>query len=86
MLRKIYKRSPTTYAWWLKMHKRSQLRLISFLELLEFIFPRRDELKLYYRLHSEKAVFSVYLIHVAKSLFRSALGFPPVALLYAHQA
>ncbi|MDV2494994.1 MAG: nucleotidyltransferase family protein [bacterium] len=64
-------------AWWLKMQKRSQLRLIILLELLEFIFPRRDELKLYYRLHSERAVFSVYLIHVAKSLFRSALGFPP---------
>jgi hypothetical protein len=64
-------------AWWLKMHKRSQLRLISLLELLEFIFPRRDELELYYRLHSKSTVFSVYLIHVAKSLFRSALGFPP---------
>ncbi|MDA2916246.1 nucleotidyltransferase family protein [Nitrospinae bacterium AH_259_B05_G02_I21] len=64
-------------AWWLKMQKRSQLRLINLLGLLEFIFPRRDEIKPYYRLRPESAVFSVYLIHVAKSLFRSALGFPP---------
>ncbi|MFQ5791647.1 MAG: nucleotidyltransferase family protein, partial [Acidobacteriota bacterium] len=63
--------------WWLKKQKRAQLRLISLLELLEFIFPRRDELRLHYQLHSESAVFAVYLFHVGKSLFRGALGFPP---------
>ncbi|MDV2495153.1 MAG: nucleotidyltransferase family protein [bacterium] len=64
-------------AWWLKMQKRSQLRLLTLLNFLEFIFPRRDEIKLYYRLHSESAVFAFYLFHVGKSLFRGALGFPP---------
>ena len=64
-------------AWWLTMQKRSQLRLLTLLKFFEFIFPRRDELKLYYRLHSERAVFAVYLFHVGKSLFRGVLGFPP---------
>ena len=61
--------------WWLKKQKQAQLRMIRLLDLLEFIFPRRDELKLHYQLHSKSAVFAVYLFHVGKSLFRSALGF-----------
>ena len=64
-------------AWWLKKQKQAQLRMIRLLDLLEFIFPRRDELKLHYQLHSKSAVFAVYLFHVGKSLFRSALAFPP---------
>ena len=64
-------------AWWLKKQKRVQLRLIRLLDLLEFIFPRRDGLKLHYRLRSEKAVFAVYLFHSGKSLLRCALGFLP---------
>ena len=62
-------------AWWLKMQKRSQLRMIRLLDLLEFIFPRRDELKLSYRLRSKKSPFAVFLVHSSKSLIRCALGF-----------
>ena len=62
-------------AWWLKKQKRAQLRMIRLLDLLEFIFPRRDELKLSYRLRSKKSPFAVFLVHSSKSLFRCALGF-----------
>jgi len=64
-------------AWWLRRQKRSQLRLIRLLDLLEFIFPRRDELRLRYRLHSKKATGAVYLFHIGKSLFRCTVGFFP---------
>ncbi len=62
-------------AWWLKKQKQAQLRMIRLLDLLEFIFPRRDELKLSYRLRSKKSPFAVFLVHSSKSLFRCALGF-----------
>ena len=61
--------------WWLKKQKQAQLRMIRLLDLLEFIFPRRDELKLSYRLRSKKSPFAVFLVHSSKSLIRCALGF-----------
>jgi len=67
-------------AWWLRKQKSSQIRLMKLLSLLEFIFPRRDELRLRYRSHPEKATLAMYLAHLGKWLFRCALGFLP--LLY----
>ncbi len=63
--------------WWLKQQKRSQLQLINLLNLLEFIFPRRDELRLRYRLDSKKAASAVYPLPTGKGLFLCALRFPP---------
>ena len=64
-------------AWWLRSQKRSQLRLIDLLELFEFVFPRREEIKLHYRLHTEKAALAFSLFHAGKSLLRCVIGFLP---------
>ncbi len=54
--------------WWMKRRKLTQRRLIELLELLEFTFPRRHELRVLYRLPPEKGVWGIYLFHVSKSL------------------
>jgi hypothetical protein len=77
-----YRRSGTRAwfgGWWLKKHKRLQRRLIDFLDLLEFAFPRRDELRLRYGLDSKKAASAIYLLHTGKGLFLGAGYFLPWA-------
>ncbi len=64
-------------AWWLSWQKRSQLRLIRLLDLIEFIFPRLDEVKLRHRVHSKRAALAAYLFHSGKSLLRCSVGFLP---------
>ena len=63
-------------SWWLKQPKRSQLRLINLLNPLEFIFPRRDELRLRYGLDSKEIVAVAYVFHTGKGLLMCALRFP----------
>jgi hypothetical protein len=65
--------------WWLKKPGRLQRRLIDFLDLLEFAFPRRDELRLRYGLDSKKAASAVYPLHTGKGLFLCAVDFLPWA-------
>ncbi len=59
--------------WWMKRRKRTKLRLVQLLQLLEFTFPRRHELKVLYRLSSTKTISGTYLFHVSKSLVRGLL-------------
>jgi hypothetical protein len=61
--------------WWLNKRESSQLQLITVLNRLEFIFPRRDELSLRYGLTSGKAASAVYPLHVGKGLFLYTLDF-----------
>ena len=63
-------------AWWLRRRKASQLRLVRLLDLFEFIFPRPDEIRLHYRLHSRKVASVYYAFHISKSLFLCTLGVP----------
>ncbi len=53
---------------WMKRRKRTQLRFVQLLQLLEFTFPRRHELKILYRLSSTESISGTYLSHVSKSL------------------
>ncbi len=53
---------------WMKRQKRTQLRFVQLLQLLEFTFPRRHELKMLYRLPMKKNGSGIYLVHVSKSL------------------
>lgn len=55
-------------SWWMKQRKRTQVRLTHFLLLFEFAFPSRHELRVLYRLDSNKGTFGIYVLHVAKSL------------------
>ena len=57
----------------MKRRKRTKLRLVQLLQLLEFTFPRRHELKVLYRLSSTKTISGTYLFHVSKSLVRGLL-------------
>lgn len=63
--------------WWLRRSGLTQLRFLSLLNLLEFIFPRRNELRARYGLHSDKWTPLCYLRHSASSLFRCIPGFFP---------
>ena len=56
-------------AWWLEKQKLLQLHMIQLLNLLEFMFPSRDELILLYRLRSKKFAVVVYPFHTAKTFF-----------------
>lgn len=60
-------------AWWLKRDKLSQLHMIQLLNLLEFTFPRRDELRLLYGLRSKKIAVAVYPFHIIKTFFLGLL-------------
>ncbi|MGH7410495.1 MAG: nucleotidyltransferase domain-containing protein [Candidatus Methylomirabilis sp.] len=54
--------------WWMKQRKRTQVRLTHLLLLFEFAFPSRHELRVLYRLNSNKGIFGIYVFHVGKSL------------------
>lgn len=54
--------------WWMKQRKRTQVRLTHLLLLFEFAFPSRHELRVLYRLDSNKGTFGIYVVHVGKSL------------------
>ncbi|HZY31377.1 MAG TPA: nucleotidyltransferase family protein [Candidatus Methylomirabilis sp.] len=55
-------------SWWMKQRKRTQIRLTHLLLLFEFAFPSRHELRVLYRLDSNKGTFGIYVLHVANSL------------------
>lgn len=54
--------------WWMGQRKRTQIRLAHLLRLLEFVFPRRDELRVMYRLNSHRGVSGIYVVHVGRTL------------------
>ena len=54
--------------WWMKRRRRTQLRLVQLLQLLEFTFPHRRELRVLYRFPSDRGLSGMYALHVAKSL------------------
>jgi hypothetical protein len=60
-------------SWWLKKRKLFQLRTFQVLSLLEFTFPRPDELRFAYRHYSRKNAVGFYLYHVIKTFFRGLL-------------
>jgi hypothetical protein len=63
-------------AWWWRRPKASQLRLVRLLDLIEFVFPRLDGIRLRCRLHSRKVASIYYAFHISKSLFLCTLGVP----------
>lgn len=60
-------------AWWLKREKLSQLHMIQLLNLLEFTFPRREELSCLYGLRSKKLAVAVWPFHIIKTFFLGLL-------------
>jgi hypothetical protein len=63
--------------WWVRRSKRSQLRVVKLLDLLELVFPTRRELARHRRLRPGPAVGAAYLRHVAASLLPCVLGSLP---------
>jgi len=59
--------------WWMKRRKRTQLRLVQLLQLLEFTFPHRRELRVLYRFPSDWGLSGIYALHVSKSLVTGVL-------------
>lgn len=55
--------------WWLKKRKWQQLRMIQFIKLLEFMLPSLDEIKVLYRLSSNRIAVAYYPYHVVKTVF-----------------
>ncbi|MBI4526612.1 MAG: nucleotidyltransferase family protein [Deltaproteobacteria bacterium] len=64
--------------WWLKKPKLAQLRWVKRLDLLEFIFPRQEELRLRYQFRWKKMARAACLLHSGKAIARCAFGVLPL--------